>query len=200
MASDGRGGWRPCTARPSGRRAVVLEVDGPVTREPAPAPRLTVAFSLAKGERSEWAAAKLAELGVDRIVPLVCARTVVRPDDEGGRRTQRLARIIREAAMQARLVHLPELAPTTAFADLLAAEGGQACIAEPGGGAPSIAAPLALIGPEGGWTTAELDAAAAQGVRTVTLSDHVLRVETAAVAAGALLTALRRGLVRTDDH
>ena len=200
MASDGRGGWRPCAARLSGRRAVALEPAGPVTRELAPLPRLTVAFSLAKGERSEWAAAKLAELGVDRIIPLVCARTVVRPDDDSGHRSRRLGRIVREAAMQARLVHLPELGPTTSFADLVGAETGRACLADPGGGAPSLAEPVVLVGPEGGWEEAELAGAAAQGARTVTLSDHVLRVETAAVAAGVLLTALRRGLVVADDH
>jgi 16S rRNA (uracil1498-N3)-methyltransferase len=55
--------------------------------------------------------------------------------------------------------------------------------------------PLVLVGPEGGWAREELDAAASRGVPRVALGADVLRAETASVTVGALLTALRTGLV-----
>ncbi len=163
-------------------------------------PAITVAFSLAKGDRTQWAAAKLAELGIDRIVPLICDRTVVRPGDEGGRlRSLRLRRIVREAAMQARLVHLPEVAEPCSSREAVAggvAPPARLCIAEPGGEVPSLATPAILVGPEGGWSCEELAIAAGESIRPVALGTSVLRVETAAVVGGAILTALRSGLVR----
>jgi 16S rRNA (uracil1498-N3)-methyltransferase len=134
----------------------------------------------------------MTELGVDRIVPLLCERTVVRPGEGAmGGRLERLRRIIRESAMQARLVHLPELAPLLTPAE--AAESDeQVALAEPGGEPVSLARPTVLVGPEGGWSPSELG----RGLPTVTLGEHVLRVETAAVTAAALLTGLRAGIVR----
>ncbi|MBV9411855.1 MAG: 16S rRNA (uracil(1498)-N(3))-methyltransferase, partial [Acidimicrobiia bacterium] len=66
-----------------------------------------------------------------------------------------------------------------------------AALAEPAGPAPSLDRPVVLVGPEGGWADEE----AATGVSRVGLGPTVLRTETAAVAAGALLCALRAGLV-----
>ena len=57
--------------------------------------------------------------------------------------------------------------------------------------APSLARPVVLVGPEGGWSDDEL----AAGLPTVGLGPNVLRTETAAVAAGTLLVALRSGLL-----
>jgi len=72
---------------------------------------------------------------------------------------------------------------------LLGAPG--VALADPGGAAPSLAHPTVVIGPEGGFTAEEWAAARA----TVRLGPLVLRAETAAIAAGALLGALRDGLV-----
>lgn len=65
-------------------------------------------------------------------------------------------------------------------------------VPESGSGSVSLAAPTVLVGPEGGWSDGESDAA---GGRRVSLGASVLRTETAAVAAGVLLTALRAGVV-----
>lgn len=175
-------------------------------------PAVAVGVSLVKGDRTEWAVAKLAELGVDRIIPLICARTVVRPAvEDADRRLERLRRIARESAMQARLVFLPEVSPLVDLghdavegAGPRLAVGALACgrgpaepglvgiaLAEPGGGKLSSETTCLLVGPEGGWAPAELDL----GLPTVSLGDSILRVETAAVVAGALLTALRAGRV-----
>ncbi|MHB8506627.1 MAG: RsmE family RNA methyltransferase, partial [Acidimicrobiales bacterium] len=68
---------------------------------------------------------------------------------------------------------------------------GAVALAEPGGRAPGLDHPTVLIGPEGGWSDAELALRAPR----VALGTEILRTETAAVAAGTLLTALRAGLV-----
>ncbi len=161
--------------------------------EPEPAVRLVLAFSLVKGDRTDWAVAKLAELGTDVIVPLVCERTIVRPDDESAHsRVDRMQRIAREASMQARRVRLPEVTEPREPASVLTTYApGTTCIGEPGGAALSLATPVILIGPEGGWSAGELDLAQRSGARKVGLGAHVLRVETAAIAAAAILGAMR---------
>ena len=72
--SDGDGRWRLC------RFGDPLEPSGPIEHEPPAAPRLTVAFAVVKGERTEWAVQKLVELGVDTVIPFVADRSVVRWD------------------------------------------------------------------------------------------------------------------------
>lgn len=182
--SDGAGGVRRCRFGPE------LEPVGEVERVARAAPPVTVAFAVVKGQRPEWAVQKLTEVGVDRIVPLVTARSVVRwPPGEAGGQVARLRRVAREAAMQSRRVWLPTVAGVTPFAALIGGAG--VALAHPGAGPPALAHPLVLIGPEGGWDDAELAAAPA----LVGLGPSVLRTETAALVAGTLLCALRAGVV-----
>ncbi|MGH9280251.1 MAG: RsmE family RNA methyltransferase [Acidimicrobiales bacterium] len=187
--SDGAGRWRLC--RWTG--GAVEPTGDPVT-EPAPARALTVAFALTKGERPEWVVQKLTELGIDRIVAFRAERSVVRwTPDRAAAQVERWRRIAREAASQSRRVWLPVVEDVTAFADLLARPG--AVLASADGGPPSPDHGVVLIGPEGGWSDAELAEASAAGVPRVALGPHILRAETAATTAGALLAALRAGLV-----
>lgn len=181
--SDGLGGLLACRFGPR------LEPVGEVERAPRPAPPITVAFAVVKGQRTEWAVQKLTEIGVDRIVPLLAARSVVRwPAGEAGNQLARLRRVAREAAMQSRRAWLPLVDPVAPVAELLGGPG--VVLAHPGGGPPSLDHPVLLVGPEGGWDPAELAGAARVG-----LGPSVLRTETAAVVAGALLCALRAGTV-----
>jgi 16S rRNA (uracil1498-N3)-methyltransferase len=182
--SDGAGGRLVCRFGPA------LEPVGEVERVPRPAPEVTVAFAVVKGERPEWAVQKLTEIGVDRIVPLVTARSVVRwPTGDAGGQVARLRRVAREAAVQSRRVWLPVVEGVTPFA-ALAGEVG-AALAHAGGGPPALGRPTVLVGPEGGWDDDELGAAPA----LVGLGPSVLRTETAATVAGTLLCALRAGYV-----
>ena len=179
----------------AGRDAIALEPETAIEFVARVEPVVGVGFSLAKGERTEWAVAKLSELGVDRIVPLICERTVVR-DGQGvdSRRTDRLRRIARESAVQARRLWLPEVAEPVRFAELAAALADScvpAALAEPGGAPVTLATPFVFVGPEGGWAPSELSV----GLPTVGLGPTILRIETAAVVAGALLAALRSGTV-----
>ncbi|HUF33490.1 MAG TPA: RsmE family RNA methyltransferase [Acidimicrobiales bacterium] len=185
-ASDGRGRWRPCQLRAGGE----LEPTGLPSVVPAPTPALTVAFALTKGGRPELAVQKLTELGVDRIVPFAAGRSVARWEgDRAERHLARLRRVAREAAMQSRRAHLPTVAALTDFAGAAALPG--AALADRGGRPPSLAHPTLLVGPEGGWTSDEL----AAGLPVVGLGPQVLRAETAALAAAALLAALRSNLL-----
>lgn len=186
--ADGAGGWRLCTW--TGDTDGGLEPAGGVAYEPRPEPSVTVGFALLKGDRPEWVVQKLTEVGVDRIVPFVAARTVVRWDgDRAVRHLDRLRRVAREAAMQARRTWLPEVADVVGFAAVASSPG--VALAEPGGPPPSLDRPVVLVGPEGGWAPEELD----RGLPTATLGPTVLRAETAAVAAGVLLCGLRAGVV-----
>ena len=190
--SDGRGGWRACTW--TGASGVALTPEGEVVREPAPAPAVTVGFALTKGDRPEWVTQKLTEVGVDVIVPFSAERSVVRWDaDKAVRQHERLTRVAREAAMQSRRVWLPTVRPLTTFSELVADLGATGALAQPGGAPPSLARPGLLVGPEGGFSEAEIQASP----RTIGLGPTVLRAETAAVAAGLSLCWLRAGIVQS---
>jgi 16S rRNA (uracil1498-N3)-methyltransferase len=198
-AGDGAGSWVSCrlTSGAAGvaapRRTAALEVIGPRQSQPPLAPDITVAFAPVKGDRPEWVVQKLTELGVDRIVPLRTVRSVVRWEGERGQRAvDRLRRVARQAAAQSRRPWLPEVAEVATVTELFGATGREPCLAHFGGGSPSLAEPVVAIGPEGGWDEEEL-----VGTARVGLGPTVLRADTAAVTAGALLCGLRSELVGT---
>lgn len=176
--ADGRGAWAAGRWW-SGR----IDVDGPVEHVAEPWP-VTIAAAIPKGDRLEWMVQKLTEVGVAAIVLVDCARSVVRWDAEraAGHR-DRLARIVREAAMQSRRVWLPDLRGPVALATLVAGSG--VALADPDGRALHSLTPrptTVVVGPEGGLSPEERASAP-----TVSLGDHVLRVETAAVVAAVLV-------------
>jgi 16S rRNA (uracil1498-N3)-methyltransferase len=180
VACDGRGAWRMC------RRTATLEADGPTTTTSRATPSISIAFALTKADKPELVVQKLTELGVDRIVPFFAERSVVRWDDTRAQRNiERLRRVVREAAMQSRRFTLPDLTDVTSFASV----GAQGFVRADRGGAPlSLTCPSIAIGPEGGWSDDERTAMP----DSVALADTVLRAETAAIAAAAVLGALRR--------
>jgi 16S rRNA (uracil1498-N3)-methyltransferase len=189
IAADGAGTWVPCEF---GAGATLRPLAPPVA-EPAvdPADRLTVAFAPVKGDRPEWVVQKLTEIGIDRIVPLATDRSVVRWDAaRAAAVAARLGKVAREAAAQARRVRLPEIAPVGTLAGVM---GPGAALAHYGAPPLRDAAPGAArwttvaVGPEGGWSPAEL----AAGYAEVGLGDGVLRAETAAVVGATLLAAMR---------
>ncbi len=191
VIGDGVGGWRSATFG-----GTTPEPTGPIQRRPRPEPEVGIGFALTKGTKPELVVQKLTELGVDRIVPFVAERSVVRWDEvKAGVAHARFRKVAREAAMQSRQVWIPEVEPVTDLAAVAARPGAAyAEIGDDGLLPPSLDRPLVLIGPEGGWTPAEQ---AASPAPHVTLGGGcVLRAETAAIVAGSLLVALRNGLVR----
>ena len=188
VVSDGAGRWR---------RALFAEHPEPVgeiAEVHAPGRSLAVGFALLKGDKPEWVAQKLTELGIDRIVPFTSDHCAVRwKGERGAREVERLRRVARAAAMQCRRTRLPVVEEATTFAELRHANPSPVIADAEGGGLfdPGDEAPptFVLIGPEGGWSDDERSA----GLRSVRIAEHVLRADTAAVTVGALLAARRDG-------
>ncbi len=173
-------------------RLTALVPSGPPEHQARPAPPVTVAFAPVKGDRPEWVTQKLTELGVDRIVVLRTARSVVRwAGDRDRRAIDRLRRVAREAAAQCRRPWLPEVLGTVGLDELGTLVGGPIAVARPGGDRPSLERPAVAVGPEGGWDEAEIDCFDG----SVGLGPTVLRAETAALAAATVLCGLRAGVV-----
>jgi len=189
--TDGIGRWREVRFD----HGALVPVGPVCVADPAPrvgTTALTIGCAIPKGDRPEWVVQKLTELGLDRIILFETARSVVRWDARK-RLTQveRLRRVAREAAQQSRRLVLPVVDVLT-WGDAVALPA--VALAEPGaplgwwrvGDGPSTdRVRSVLVGPEGGFTDEELAACP----RRVGLSVGVLRVETAALAAGVLLTA-----------
>lgn len=181
-ASDGRGTWRLARFVGGDR----LEPVGDVHVEPPPEQPVTVAFVPVKRDKAELVVQKLTEIGVDRIVVTSSERAVVKWEgDRAERHLERLRRVAAEAVQQCRRLFVPTVS-VASLADLLAA--GSA-LADIGAHAPPIGPGAVVVGPEGGWTDRERSLARTD---PVDLGEHVLRAETAAIAAGILLTEQRR--------
>ncbi len=183
--SDGIGKWITATINKDGD---VLTTSELFVVAP-PKWSLCIAFAPVKGEKPELIVQKLTELGIDEIIPLApTSRSVVRWDAaKAEKQTSRLQRVANEASMQSRRVWLPKVHPVTQLADLVSRS--EVAFAEPGGAEVAAAHRTIVVGPEGGFAPDELDGS----VSRVSLGESVLRAETAAIVAGALMTRCRRG-------
>lgn len=179
--------------------AVIAGFDGPralcrvehLEQYEPPTPRITVAAALPKGTRPDDMVDQLSQLGADRLVPLATERATVNP------RAQKLERLDRqavEAAKQCGRLHLLQIEPAKSFDEALAEPADLRLIAARDGRPLELGPRLrqatsvqVFIGPEGGWTEHELAAADEAGALRWSLGGHVLRIETAAVAAAAVL-------------
>jgi 16S rRNA (uracil1498-N3)-methyltransferase len=152
--------------------------------------RVVLFAALIRKERFEWMLQKATELGVDRIVPLIMERNVVRWEDEP-RKQQRYIAILREAAEQCHRVDIPHLDEPVRIKNLSLAGIDTALVAFENA---SMTQPLSvatiagttigiLIGPEGGISPAEFDFLKNAGFTPVGLGPRILRAETAALVA-----------------
>ena len=169
-----------------------LEV-GERSEAPAPGAQVWIAFALSKREKPDLVIQNATELGASRFLPWQGERSVVRLEGErASERTARWRRIAAEAARQCGRADVPKVDPPATLAAILAAAPArfERLLLDAGGeplGGPRSGGTLAVVGPEGGMTTAELDTCAAAGCRIVSMGPRVLRAETAAIAAAALL-------------
>jgi len=144
----------------------------------------------------DWVMQKATELGVQRIVPLITKRSVVRLDPgQAQKKLQHWRGVVIAACEQCGRNRLPQLAAPRDLQEFLASEaeqGGMRVLLSPTGtlriGAiKPINELTVLIGPEGGLAPEETEAALAQGYLAVQLGPRILRTETAAIAALAAL-------------
>ncbi len=208
--TDGRGYRYTGRLSPGGGRQPEVEIltcrrDDQESRPPL----LVLAVAVVKGRRFEWALEKACELGVHRIVPLETDFTVVKP---GPGKHERWRTILAAALKQSGRCLLPELTvtmPLGAALDSLTGfigygaspgseqeRGGHSAAGSSPSSVPEVAAELAVcIGPEGGWSGPELELLATAGAEPLALGPHVLRTETAAVAAMVVLQQFRRRML-----
>ncbi len=159
--------------------------------EPAPKRSVTIAISLLKNaSRFEWFLEKATEIGVTRIVPLLCART-----ESQKFRIDRLKGILVSAMLQSQRLWLPEICEPVDFNKFLEEEfSGEKFIAhcmseEKRNPLENYRSEnsVILIGPEGDFTAGEIDIALRKNFVAASLGDHRLRTETAGVVAATLL-------------
>ncbi|MEZ6016812.1 MAG: RsmE family RNA methyltransferase [Planctomycetota bacterium] len=200
---DGRGAAWPLEVLEVSKRALVLRLAGEPAFVPAPGagptPSIEVAWSLPRGSRAEDSVGRLTQLGAQRFTPLLTHRTPPHAREAGEARRSRLARAAREAAKQCGRLWFPDLSEPTPLTAWLAARAGTpiawldpyAPASLLAWDAPRTARCLALaIGPEGGFTPDEEALLAAHGAFRARLGGHVLRLETAAEAALAVIATM----------
>jgi 16S rRNA (uracil1498-N3)-methyltransferase len=158
---------------------------------------ITLVLAVFKFDRMEWAIEKCTELGVSRIVPVIARRTDSHLATASVKRAERWQRIARQAAEQSRRVAPPEIAAPIKLAEalnlpatlriVLAESEDQVLlrdVVKPLAGENGIAL---AVGPEGGWTEGELQSFLQSGWTSVSLGNTILRAETAAIAATAVV-------------
>lgn len=196
-----------------GRRDVQLAVLSRETIDRELPFSLTLAVALPKGDRQKWLVEKAVELGVTRLIPLVTERSVAQPV---GKALARLRRAVIEASKQCRRNRLMEIAEPETCLSLLERPAGDsriALLAHPDstgkavtvgqlasrlGGSSELGGSDVIVGvgPEGGFSEDEVQAAIDAGWQPLDLGQRILRIETAALAIAAQLV----GLANSTDR
>ncbi len=196
-AFDGAGIEYECRVAQADKRTVTLEIQHQLTDAVDSPLRLTLAQALVKGDKFDWIVQKATELGVTCIVPLITDNSDIRKAEE--RAEQKLARwrrIALEAVKQCGRRTLVEIVEPQGFAEFCANDQSELrwLLAERNGQPmPTLAATVnslsVAIGPEGGWSDAELALAHEYQFNALQLGRRILRTETAALVALTLAQA-----------
>lgn len=166
--------------------------------EQAPTVRLVLCAALIKFDHFEWMIEKATELGVSEIVPVETIRSERGLERAAHKRLDRWRRIALEASQQSRRARLPEVADPESFEAALAREAKYRFVLDEDPSAKPLQAALPaqrdtsdtvalLVGPEGGWTGAEREHFTPAGWTPVSMGPLILRAETAALAALAVV-------------
>ena len=182
------------------KRAVTGRILETIQEPPRQTPRLILGQSLLKGEKMDWVIQKATELGVSEIVPIESQHSVVQlKADRVDHQLARWQRIALEAAQQSEQWRIPTIATPDSLSELLTSRATDMLtlmLAErrEGKSLQTVNLPqdargsiLVLIGPEGGWSQEEAQIAEQAGIVSITLGQHILRSETAAIAAISIL-------------
>ena len=175
----------------------LLKVVGRKKCENEPDVFVTLYQALPKGDKMDYIVQKCVELGVGKIVPMISARCVSRPDEKSlHKKRARWQKIALQAAMQSRRGIIPQVAECVSFAqaaELTRANEQTVFFYEMGGdsvkdiikGKPGTIG--IFIGSEGGFEPSEVETVLKKGGRAATLGKRILRAETAPLAAMAII-------------
>ena len=181
-ATDGKGAWGVFNL--SGNS---LENVDEIRFEEERRHSLTIAISLTKSGKPDLAVQKLTEIGVDEIVLFPAEYSVPLWDrSKQLKNEKRLKRVTHSALEQSKGIWLPQVTFVSSFVDVAALPG--IAMADVSGGQVTESCTSLAIGPEGGWSQSEY----AVNLPKICLSDQVLRAETAAIVAGAMMASFRR--------
>lgn len=183
-----------------GTPGIAIRIDS--IQQAARGGELIVASAIPKGERADWMIEKLSELGVSRLIPLMTQRSVVHPAGKGKR--DRWLRIATESAKQSRRSGVMRIDELVSLGDVLGGSIDSGWYLSTADVAIPVHDAIArgpvdrlslFIGPEGGWSDAEIAQLSQAGLTGVKLTATILRVETAAICAAAIAsTLIFRGL------
>lgn len=186
VLSDGQGREAEAVITDMTKSEVFITLDEAVSPHREPTKMATLYAAILKRENFETVVQKATELGIFRIVPLLTERTV-----KTGFNRERLEKIIREAAEQSGRTHIPELAEPLPFPEALAETNPATSLILDLDGVdvgPALSATQAFIGPEGGFSDAEIALAREAGFPIGLLGKLTMRGETAAIVASYLIT------------
>ncbi len=193
---DGCGTDYACTVTAVEREQVTVAVNSTTPTASEPTLAVTLYMGYPKGDKFDLIIQKAVELGVTAIVPVLTARSIVRLDSKDAEKKRvRLQRIAAEAAGQSERGVIPTVEAPLKWKDALSrlAQENTILCYEKGGAplgqlvSPATTAVSLVIGPEGGFDPAEVEAVTAVGGRIATLGPRILRCETAPLAALAVL-------------
>jgi 16S rRNA (uracil1498-N3)-methyltransferase len=188
LLTDGKGKVAECIVADDNRKRTVVSIVGQKMTEPL-RPEITLAISLVKNSsRFEWFLEKATEIGVNRIIPLLCDRT-----EKEKFRFERMQGLLISAMLQSQQSWLPLLDEPMNFEKVLDHPAEEKFIAHCAEGErkslpqSSAKSRLILIGPEGDFTNEEIRLALEHNFIPVTLGNTRLRTETAGMVAATLL-------------
>ncbi|HEY9869354.1 MAG TPA: RsmE family RNA methyltransferase [Candidatus Obscuribacterales bacterium] len=206
LVLDGQGNLYRCLLRTLTKSVGQAEIIAVEKACGDPCVDVTVALPLLKGDRFDWAIQKLTELGAARVVPVISDRTVVKKTS--AIKLARWQAIAREAAEQCERATIPQVVVPSALSELVTGSGASqtppadiSFICAERRGAPLLKTMLhnyriefgrpqrvrVLVGPEGGFSDREVESASAAGFVPVSLGERILRSETAALLALAVI-------------
>lgn len=175
---------------------VLLENLGPAERRA----RILLGQALLKAKAMDLVVQKAAEFGIFAVVPILASRSVAKIEEGGGKKIERWTKIAREASKQSKWGLVPRIHPALGLVAFLKSRaGGLTFFLSENDGRPlgdvvlaradrPPAEAVVLIGPEGGWTGEEEALMIAAGYEAVSLGRAILRAETAALSAAAILS------------
>lgn len=198
---DGEGHHFLAVILEAGKRGVRARIESRISPLQPSSVKTIICQALLKGDHFEYVIQKTSELGVSAVIPFFSDRTVVRLNQKGlESRMKRWAEIARESAKQSGRDFPMPIEPPVDFTELVPRWSGSPCARlllwedeercdlkgflralEP------VKMITALVGPEGGFTGAEVQLAGEAGFSIVSLGDRILRADTAAVALAAIL-------------